>query len=480
MPPEAFEGKSGARGDVYSLGLTLYELLALSPAFGEKERGRLVHQVTTEEAPRLEKVNPDIPRDLETIVHKAIEREPAHRYTTAGELAADLQRFLDDEPIQARRATPMERCARWCRRNRLVASLAASLIGLLIAATVGSLIGLARMSRLAKSQGLAAERELAARLVATEQKDAAEKARRHEAAQRRLADESRRQAETALYDAKVQRDRAEANFAKAGFQLSEGSTLWFDPDPAGTGEALAPYDEVFARVVQARPEDRNLLIARFHYFGSHHRWREADEMVARIIELDPVDGQARDYHRALLLFTGDLEGYRWACREEEARLVAEGKDARAAQFLGQYRSNRPRDAGPPLPAPAPPADLLAARLHGGIRDYRQGQFTAAVRQLAAVPGLTKHPLKLTLAQLFLAMAHQRLGQVTEARRELEAARTWHDWLGRIHRWEVRDSTEGQELMDYRWTERLIVTILRREAEALIVYDPIFPADPFAR
>src|SRR5262249_52294927 len=47
MPPEAFEGKSGARGDVYSLGLTLYELLALRPAFGEKERGRLVHQVTT-------------------------------------------------------------------------------------------------------------------------------------------------------------------------------------------------------------------------------------------------------------------------------------------------------------------------------------------------------------------------------------------------------------------------------------------------
>ena len=65
-----------------------------------------MHQVTTEEPPRLGKLNPEIPRDLETIVHKAIEREPAHRYATAGELAADLQRFLDDEPIQARRATP--------------------------------------------------------------------------------------------------------------------------------------------------------------------------------------------------------------------------------------------------------------------------------------------------------------------------------------------------------------------------------------
>ena len=57
MPPEAFEGKSAARGDIYSLGLTLYELLALRPAFSENERGRLVHQVTSEEAPRLGKVN---------------------------------------------------------------------------------------------------------------------------------------------------------------------------------------------------------------------------------------------------------------------------------------------------------------------------------------------------------------------------------------------------------------------------------------
>ena len=123
MPPEAFEGKSDARGDVYSLGLTLYELLAFRPAFGEKERGRLVHQVTTEAAERLGKVNPEVPRDLETIVHKAIEREPSHRYATAGELAADLQRFLDDEPIQARRTTPAEQLLRWSRRNPGIAAL---------------------------------------------------------------------------------------------------------------------------------------------------------------------------------------------------------------------------------------------------------------------------------------------------------------------------------------------------------------------
>ena len=123
MPPEAFEGKYDARGDIYSLGLTLYELLAFRPAFDEKDRGRLIRQVTHEEPPRLRRLNAEVPRDLETIVHKAIERDPGHRYATAGELAADLQRFLDDEPIQARRPSHRSRdSALRRRRNRGLAA----------------------------------------------------------------------------------------------------------------------------------------------------------------------------------------------------------------------------------------------------------------------------------------------------------------------------------------------------------------------
>jgi hypothetical protein len=126
MPPEAFDGRADRRGDVYALGLTLYELLALRPAFGEKDRNRLIKDVTTGEPARLERVNPAIPRDLVTIVHKAIERDPAHRYPSAGALAADLQRFLADEPIHARPIWAGERLGRWCRRNPLVASLTAA------------------------------------------------------------------------------------------------------------------------------------------------------------------------------------------------------------------------------------------------------------------------------------------------------------------------------------------------------------------
>jgi serine/threonine protein kinase len=109
MPTEAFEGKTDARGDVYALGLTLYELLAFQAAFDERERNRLIRQVTQAEPARLGKLNRQVPRDLETIVHKAIDRDPKRRYASAAALAEDLQRFIDDEPIQAQRASQTER-----------------------------------------------------------------------------------------------------------------------------------------------------------------------------------------------------------------------------------------------------------------------------------------------------------------------------------------------------------------------------------
>jgi WD40 repeat protein/serine/threonine protein kinase len=135
MPPEAFDGKSDRRGDIYSLGLTLYELLALRPAFDETDRPRLMRQVTGSQVPRLESLKRGIPIDLATIVHKAIDPDPAHRYQTAGEMAADLQRFLADEPIQARRAGVLERSGRWCRKNPVAAALV-TLVGLVLTAAV--------------------------------------------------------------------------------------------------------------------------------------------------------------------------------------------------------------------------------------------------------------------------------------------------------------------------------------------------------
>jgi WD40 repeat protein/serine/threonine protein kinase len=123
MAPERFRGWSDPRSDVYSLGLTLYEMLLLRPAFDAADRVKLIRQVTDEEPPRLRKADPSIARDLATVVERAIDKEPGRRYQTAAELAEDLRRFVEDRPIRARRVGGAERAWRWCRRNPVVASL---------------------------------------------------------------------------------------------------------------------------------------------------------------------------------------------------------------------------------------------------------------------------------------------------------------------------------------------------------------------
>jgi eukaryotic-like serine/threonine-protein kinase len=92
MAPERFHGQCDARSDVYALGLTLYEMVALRPAFEQTARQTLIRQVMEEEPPRLRKLDPSIPRGLEMVIQKAIAREPASRYATAGALAEDLLR----------------------------------------------------------------------------------------------------------------------------------------------------------------------------------------------------------------------------------------------------------------------------------------------------------------------------------------------------------------------------------------------------
>jgi eukaryotic-like serine/threonine-protein kinase len=141
MAPEQFSGESTTRSDIYSLGLTLYELLALRPAFEESRHGPLISQKTTSTPPGLRSINGDIPRDLETISQKASATNPSDRYATAGELAADLRRFLEDRPVLARRATTAEQLVRWARRNPIVASLTGATVALLAAVAVVFAVG---------------------------------------------------------------------------------------------------------------------------------------------------------------------------------------------------------------------------------------------------------------------------------------------------------------------------------------------------
>src|SRR5262249_33000239 len=153
MAPERFQGKSDPHSDEYSLGITLYELLTLRPAFEDSNRARLINRIAQEEPSRPRQVDRRIPLDLETIVLKAMDKEPGRRYATIGEVAEDLRRFLMDRPVKARRTSLSERAWRWCRRNPAKA-VAASLAVVTLLAGVALAIGSVFFVQLRKEQAL--------------------------------------------------------------------------------------------------------------------------------------------------------------------------------------------------------------------------------------------------------------------------------------------------------------------------------------
>jgi WD40 repeat protein len=181
MAPERFRGEADARADVYGLGLTLYELLTLRPGFHSSDRLKLIEQIKIEEPQHPRAVDARIPRDLETIVLKAIEKDPKARYQTAEAMADDLGRFLADEPIRARQVSARERYWRWARRNPTIAVLGGGLAALLVAVSVGSHLEARRFATVAERASLSAAAERSARLDADQARKAAESAR--EAAQ---------------------------------------------------------------------------------------------------------------------------------------------------------------------------------------------------------------------------------------------------------------------------------------------------------
>lgn len=142
MAPEQAEGKTQALGplvDGYALGAILYELLTGRPPFRGASVLETLEQVRSTEPVPPTRLQPKVPRDLETICLKCLEKLPTRRYSQSGELAADLRRFLDGEPIQARPASWIERGVKWAKRRPSTALLMAMALFLTIATAVGSL-----------------------------------------------------------------------------------------------------------------------------------------------------------------------------------------------------------------------------------------------------------------------------------------------------------------------------------------------------
>jgi serine/threonine-protein kinase len=121
MSPEqalARRERIDSRTDIYSLGVTLYELLTLRPAVDGKDRSEILRRIAEQEPASPRKLNPAVPRDLETVLLKAMAKEPSSRYATARELADELRRFLENRPIVSRPPSLLDRAAKWARRHR--------------------------------------------------------------------------------------------------------------------------------------------------------------------------------------------------------------------------------------------------------------------------------------------------------------------------------------------------------------------------
>ncbi|TWU51759.1 serine/threonine-protein kinase [Rubripirellula reticaptiva] len=140
MAPERFGGVSGEAGDVYGIGITLYEMLAGQPAFKASDAEHLIGLITNGRLKPINLVRLGVPTDLSTIIGKAIHVDPALRYSSAAELRDDLHRFLVDEPIKARRTSIWGRLIRWVRRNPKLAVAVGTAVFALVAATLVSTI----------------------------------------------------------------------------------------------------------------------------------------------------------------------------------------------------------------------------------------------------------------------------------------------------------------------------------------------------
>ncbi len=159
MAPEQFEGRPEQRSDVYSLGLVLYELLTLQPAFGQANG----HRHAPRQVPRLRSIDPAIPHDLETIVLKATAIEASDRYANAGDFSEDLRLFAAGRPIRSARTSPIRRLSMWSRRNPVVAGVSGIATTLLVALITTLTIANARVRNANESSEASARSEMVQR-----------------------------------------------------------------------------------------------------------------------------------------------------------------------------------------------------------------------------------------------------------------------------------------------------------------------------
>jgi hypothetical protein len=462
MSPEQAE-MSGldidTRSDIYSLGVLLYELLtgrtpfdaqellrfgldAMRRTIREKEPLRpstrlstMVDAELTRVAKRQSAEPPKLVHfirgDLDWIVMKALEKDRTRRFESASGLALDVQRFLKNEPIEARPPSGLYRFQKLVRRNKTAFAAAAAVFAALV---VG--LGLSLYLFIQERHALRSERQAVARAVAAEHRQA----------------ELRDQAEKGLALERQMREIAPLTekFTTAGRLMSEGQ--------------FEKAEEVINDIPPTIPQSSVIYNALGRVYGGRSNWPAAIRNFTRSVTADPTSYFAYPYLGPLLVQTGDLGAYRTLC-ERALSQFGETADPTTAEQIAKYCMMLPPPAtslkrlakladsalaaGPTNTAPA------HYEFVKGLAEYRQGHFAGALEWLRKSAEQEGVPARAAQAYAAMAMAEYQLGQTNAARAALtqgiKIAETELAKSGRID-----------------WNDGLIAQFLLREAHGLVV------------
>jgi len=336
MAPEQFNGLADARSDIHSLGLMLYELLTLRPAYATARHGHLIRQKMTAPPPPPRSIVPEVPRDLETIVLKACAIAPDHRYPRAEDLEADLKRYLEGRPIRARRVSVAEKLWRWARRNPVTAALSTSTMLLLLTAAVVFAVGKYRTDR---ALGLLAVEK--ARVEREKTRVESERAKAVRASDLLAAEKQRVESERAkavAAGARATREyaRAEANLrgAVAAFEqimrniASRGVPKSFAPEEGEAARAVTPADVALLETLLAFFDefaDRNVADLQVESARARRRVGDIQKQLGRFGDAEDNYREALDAYCAHAEKSGEAAAY----LVERARILADIADLRS-------------------------------------------------------------------------------------------------------------------------------------------------------
>ncbi len=308
MAPEQAVGKadaSSAAVDVYALGAILYELLTGQPPFKAASVMETLELLRTKEPDRPRAINSKVPRDLETICLKCLQKEPGRRYISARVLADDLTKFLNGDSIVARPASAIERTGRWCKRHPLPAALVMALATVLVTGFVAVWLQWRETDR---------QREIAQQNALNYQieRDAARQARADAEAKSQEAERERKNAERHLA-------ASESRFRKAQAPIQElirlGSELVRQPNMSARGRTALERATRFLKDLLAEKRDDPTAMYETASAVSSFAWmllehgsfvdgeaaiRDAGKIASDLLKIDSSNIRYRRLHRDII------------------------------------------------------------------------------------------------------------------------------------------------------------------------------------